>query len=160
MRDSEIVVEPDIHLDVVHDEVVEDIVVHDVMLDVLVLIDAADEIEESDYVAIYLVNMCDMHLVDDEVLVLQHHVICMVSLVEEEMVDIYVVQDVQLLVIEVDDEVHEPIAAITVQEHDEMDVNEFLLLDTQVVAHIKFHDEITYMNVIDIVYIDLLLIEH
>lgn len=104
--------------------------------------------------------MCDMPLVDDEVLVLQHHVIYMVSLAEEEMVDIYVVQDVQLLVIEVDDEVHEHIVVTTVQEHDEMDVNECLLLDTHPTADIKLYDEIIYMNATDIVYIDLRQIEH
>lgn len=106
-------------VDIVEDEVeVDDIYVMDVRLIVM-----DDEIDEMDFVIIYLENMCDMHLDEDEVVI---EVITDDNLVDDEMVDAGVYEDVMLLHIEVVVVEHEAQTVILVLFIHEHDVNEYL----------------------------------
>lgn len=146
----------DIEVDVdnidVHDEVDDDIVNNDVTLLVNLLIVEYHEIDEHDCVAIYRENMYGMLLDedDDDTCVTPN---ISESLVVEEMVENVKKTDMQQLVIEVDEVVHEIVVVVIILVIEVLDANEYSLLDTQALVHIKFPDEIIYMNVIDIVYI-------
>lgn len=106
-------------VDIVEDEVeVDDIYVMDARLIVM-----DDEIDEMDFVIIYLENMCDMHLDEDEVVI---EVITDDNLVDDEMVDAGVYEDVMLLHIEVVVVEHEAQTVILVLFIHEHDVNEYL----------------------------------
>ena len=127
-NDNEILVESDVQID--DDEVDE----HDErdVNEVCVHIEAPrqqlliDEYDDHDYVVIYH-ELQDIIEVDEVVeLVVRHH-----EIADDEMDDIIELPEVMLLVIEVDEEEVDTQVILAVVWLDEMDVNEYLLRDTQ-----------------------------